>query len=264
MDVEKSVKITQGKEPRAIYYMEYSSLWRKTKALATFFYFECKKQVIHTFFPHYVDNLSLYGKTMEKAHTLPLLVLVSGPPAVGKTTLAGLLAKRYRLPLFAKDTFKEMMYDNMAKPPSLEESCFLGKCSINTLQLVAQELLGHGVSHCIEANFDGKLFSPALQTIARIYPFACVQVQMECDGVLLAERFRARAASGTMHPGHQGLAYMESVLPALLQGKSDDVDIPSTIVRIDTTDKKSINYQPVFAAIEAFLPPSAAQQPLRG
>lgn len=184
----------------------------------------------------------------------PLLILVSGPPATGKTTLARLLAQRYTLPLFAKDTLKEMMYDNMSALPSLEESRFLGKCSIDSLYIAMQELLRCGISHILEANFNSHLWSSALQTTAQTLPFACVQIQMQCEGAVLVERFRARAASAAIHPGHQGLTYMDAMLPALLEGKSTDLDIPSTVVRIDTTHEHAIDYQPAFTAIEQMLP----------
>lgn len=197
---------------------------------------------------------------MKRTRVLPLLVIVSGPPAVGKTTLACLLAKRYGLPLFAKDAFKEMMYDNMQALPSLEESRFLGKCSIDTLQLITRELLGYGISHIIEANFDSELFSPVLQAIAQECSFACVQIQMECDGATLAARFRSRAALGIIHPGHQGLTYMERMLPALMQGKGSDINIPSMIIRIDTTNEKGIHYQPVFTVLDALLQPIATEK----
>ncbi|MEJ0098294.1 MAG: AAA family ATPase [Pseudomonadota bacterium] len=38
-------------------------------------------------------------------------VLVTGLPATGKTTLANTLAKRYAVPLLAKDAFKERLLD---------------------------------------------------------------------------------------------------------------------------------------------------------
>ena len=40
---------------------------------------------------------------------LPRLVLVTGPPAAGKTTIAAELRTRLGLPLIAKDTLKELI-----------------------------------------------------------------------------------------------------------------------------------------------------------
>lgn len=39
------------------------------------------------------------------------LVVVSGPPASGKTEAVELLARKVELPFFSKDTFKERLYE---------------------------------------------------------------------------------------------------------------------------------------------------------
>ena len=41
----------------------------------------------------------------------PLVVVVTGPPAAGKTTVAREIARSLRLPLVAKDTIKEALFD---------------------------------------------------------------------------------------------------------------------------------------------------------
>ncbi|MEO7074366.1 MAG: AAA family ATPase [Ktedonobacterales bacterium] len=41
----------------------------------------------------------------------PLVVIVSGPPASGKTTLARTVAQEVRLPFFYKDGLKETLFD---------------------------------------------------------------------------------------------------------------------------------------------------------
>lgn len=188
----------------------------------------------------------------------PLLILISGPPASGKTTLAAKLASRYKLPLFAKDTFKEMMYDNAAELPSLAMSRFMGKCSIDTLQILSRQLLAHNISHILEANFDATLFAPVLRAIAEETPFRCIQVQMTCDGAVLTERFRNRAASGGVHPGHQALQYFDVMREVLAKGRGEVFDIPSEVVWVDTTEASTVDYTPVFAVIDAALTPSTS------
>ena len=43
----------------------------------------------------------------------PLVLIVAGPPASGKTTLARSLAESLTLPPFVKDDFKEVLFDTL-------------------------------------------------------------------------------------------------------------------------------------------------------
>jgi adenylylsulfate kinase-like enzyme len=50
---------------------------------------------------------------MMKHVQTPTLIIVTGHPATGKTTLSRALASGLRLPLLSKDTFKELMFDGL-------------------------------------------------------------------------------------------------------------------------------------------------------
>ncbi len=43
----------------------------------------------------------------------PLWVIVTGPPAAGKTTLVRRIAQDLRIPLFEKDVFKDVLYQTL-------------------------------------------------------------------------------------------------------------------------------------------------------
>jgi predicted kinase len=191
--------------------------------------------------------------TLQQPSVLPLLIVISGPPASGKTTLAAKIASKFALPLFTKDTFKEMMYDNAGELPDLAMSRFMGKCSIDILQIITRQLLAHHISFVLEANFDAALFAPVLRAIAEKMPFRCIQIQMTCEGTILTERFRKRATEGNIHPGHQGLQYFDVMQATLAKGRGEAFDIPSDIVWVDTTDLTQVDYTSVFTTIAVAL-----------
>ena len=50
---------------------------------------------------------------MEVAASAPLVVIITGPPASGKSMLGRELARRLALPLLSKDLFKEVLFDQL-------------------------------------------------------------------------------------------------------------------------------------------------------
>jgi MoxR-like ATPase len=68
-------------------------------------------------------------------------VVVSGPPASGKTTLARAIAPALGLPLIAKDTIKQALM-TVLPVPDIETSRIVGSASVAALLAVAAETAG--------------------------------------------------------------------------------------------------------------------------
>jgi hypothetical protein len=79
----------------------------------------------------------------------PLFVVVSGPPASGKSTVAPAIAVELGLPLLAKDTIKDALMSVMPVP-DVEASRQLGRAAVAAMLAVAAEAPGGAV---IESNF---------------------------------------------------------------------------------------------------------------
>ena len=74
----------------------------------------------------------------------PLLIIISGPPCAGKTTLAKLLGERFALPVMGKDTLKELLFDTLGWQDR-ERSRAFGRASNELLfQFVASNSLRVG------------------------------------------------------------------------------------------------------------------------
>ncbi len=178
-----------------------------------------------------------------------LLIVITGPPATGKTYLGKLLSKQYSLPYFSKDAFKEMMFDN-AEEINWETSRFFSTTSFETLTIISRELLTYQISHIIGANFKPQLHAPYLQGIKQEFDPDILQVQLQCQGEVLVDRFRQRAASGAMHPGHQGLRFFERLTETLKKGKTEPFEVDSEIVYIDTTNLEWVDYTSLYERID--------------
>src|SRR5713226_196744 len=86
------------------------------------------------------------------ARMAPLLVLVSGSPASGKTTLARRLASDLLIPLLSKDTIKEALGDHL-EVNSVERSREVGRVSVEVLYALIREQLDLGVAVVVDHVF---------------------------------------------------------------------------------------------------------------
>jgi predicted kinase len=82
---------------------------------------------------------------MMKHVQTPTLIIVTGHPATGKTTLSRALASGLRLPLLSKDTFKELMFDGLGWSDR-EWSRSVGATAISILYHTAATILSSGQS----------------------------------------------------------------------------------------------------------------------
>ena len=148
-------------------------------------------------------------------------VVVSGPPASGKTTLARAVAPALGLPLIAKDTIKEALM-TVLPAPDVAASRVVGRASVAALLAVAAESGGavlESVWHRSHALDD-----------LRSLPGPVVEVFCRCDPVLAASRYAMRA--GSRDAGHLDAERMTGEL------RNDEVARPVAggwpVIEVDT------------------------------
>jgi len=181
---------------------------------------------------------------MEEARPpAPLLVVISGKPATGKTTLGLRLATDLGLPLFSKDGVKETLFDAMGVGDRAW-SRRLGGASMATLRYITETLLAAGQSLIIEANFTLKWDAPFYQSVAARHGARVAQVWLTAEPEVILRRFERRAASGVRHPGHVELANLDEFRAAL---RADDAPLPlgGALCVVDTTDIAAMEYNTI-------------------
>lgn len=128
-------------------------------------------------------------------------ILVTGLPATGKTTLAGLLAARYQLPLLAKDAFKEQLLDASGAVDAAR-SRELSNLSFSRLFAELRTLALAGHDAVLEGNFRAGEHEAALRAL----PAQMAQVLCRVDPAQRLARIAARAHDPARHPGHGDFA----------------------------------------------------------
>lgn len=194
---------------------------------------------------------------------LAVIVLITGVPASGKTVLSRVVAKKFGLPLFGKDRFKEMMYETICPDGDYAEqitrdfSQLLGRLSTGCLEIVLEECAAWGMDAVIESNFDSRLFSPRLTRIRERHPFYLVQARLTCKSDVLLSRFIQREENDR-HPGHGGMRQMDERQFVQMQEEDEPLSMAGgngELFTIDNTDFAAADYRPLFTAVAAALNP---------
>ena len=122
----------------------------------------------------------------------PVYVVVSGPPASGKSALAPQVAASLGLPLVAKDTIKDALM-SVLDAPDVEASRQLGRAAVQAMLAVAEQ---SPIGAVIESNFYRSVAAAELTSL----PGHVVEVFCRCTAWVAWDRYRSRA--GTRHAGH--------------------------------------------------------------
>jgi predicted kinase len=171
----------------------------------------------------------------------PLLVVVTGPPASGKTTVARELAAQLRLPLVAKDTIKEALFDGLGAG-DLAWSQRLGEATYLAMLGIVEESVAAGASLVVEANFvRGGDFAARLAAL----PARFVQVHCSAPLDVLLERYGSRER----HPGHVDAERIEALRAAVETGRHDPLALAGETIRLDTT--KPVDLERLIERVQA-------------
>lgn len=158
---------------------------------------------------------------------LPLLIVVTGMPSSGKTTVAEGLASQLRLPLITKDEIKESLYDSLGAG-GVNSSALLGGAAYALIFALARTLLGSGVSVIVEANF----FRDQEQEFATLPEHRLVQLHCEAPLAILLERY----ANRPRHAGHHDSEKIGELPPRFERGAHDALKLPGDLIELDTTE----------------------------
>ena len=180
------------------------------------------------------------------------VLIVTGPPAAGKTTLSRKLAKELNLPLIVKDDIKDKLFDVLGWKDR-DWSRKLGGASFEILFQILESLLQAQTSCIVETAFH-QVSAPTFLALKDRYGFHPIQIVCTASPDLLFQRFKQRSESGERHPGHvDGNATYDQFQTLLKNSTYATLEIGGTIIEIDTTNFDRIDYKGLYTSLHTAL-----------
>lgn len=182
----------------------------------------------------------------------PTILIVTGRPAAGKSTLARWLSQELRLPLVSKDTIREDLFDRLGwKDRRWAQE--LGKASVDMMFYFARAQLAVGYSIAMDNAFYPPVSTPRFQALKEEYNAESIQIVCDSDRETLFQRFKTRADLGNRHPGHGDQAVLEELYMNLADHSSPILEIGGSIIEVDTTDFAKVDYQEILKQVKLSL-----------
>lgn len=179
----------------------------------------------------------------------PFLIIVTGRPAAGKSTLANWLATELKLPVVSKDRIREVLFDQLGwKDRQWAQQ--LGRASIDLMFYFAQTQLMSGNSIIMDNAFHPDETTPRVLALKAKTNAEIVQIICNAKSETLFQRFKERAESGNRHPGHGDFEVQEALWRNLNKEFPLAMDIGGKQIELNTADFSDFKYSDVLAVVK--------------
>lgn len=134
-----------------------------------------------------------------------MLIVVQGGSATGKTQLSRRLSQDLDIGVLAKDDIKELLFDRLGLPETVDRSIMYGTAAMRAFFAVLDEWLkaDAGRDLIVESAFFTDYADKDFQDIANKYNPGIVQVYLTVDADERKRRYRSRVEDGSRHAGHR-------------------------------------------------------------
>jgi len=171
------------------------------------------------------------------------IIIITGYPGTGKTTLGKHLAEKYNIPFISKDGIKEILFDALGWKDR-EWSMKLGGASYDIMFYLAKSLLLCDRPFILETYFS-RISEKELKSLRDSFNISPLQIICDATADIIKKRVKKRYESGERHPGHVDHIRTQD-LEEMIKKNYPKLEIGGKYLRVDTNDFKKIDYQGIY------------------
>jgi adenylate kinase family enzyme len=175
---------------------------------------------------------------MSNRFKKPVVIIISGLPATGKSRIGRKISERFHLPLISKDPFKEAGFNHLGIG-NRDWSKKLSAMAKESLFYVMNQIISSGNGLIVDCNFKTDDLDRLQELLSQNYAKS-IQIHCQSDKKIIHERYIKRMNTpGKRHPGHVDEEYLPE-LEKLLESSEDEIlPISKTILIHYATDESS-------------------------
>jgi predicted kinase len=188
---------------------------------------------------------------MFKMNRSPLLILVTGLPCTGKTTISQQIADYFQIPLISKDSIKEILFDTLNEGDR-DWSRKLSTATYEIMFSILESFISCGVPLIMEANFQPDQTRTVFQNIRQTYLFDTFEVHCITEATVLLRRFLARGKAGERHRGHLDQVVYHEMQALVTSGEYWALNLGGGFYKVNTTDFRTLDMDEIISSIEVY------------
>lgn len=173
------------------------------------------------------------------------ILLISGPPAAGKTSFTNFLSQKLNLPSITKDGIKEVLFDTLGWQDEALVKEF-SKVSFELLYFLLEKQLYSKKSVIIEGNFIPEVAIDRIKPMLADNSGSILEFYFYAHSDLLRERFKRRITENQRHPGH----IRKSLAEINFNAKPLAIE---RVIDVDTSDFNTVNYDNLLLIASEFI-----------